>query len=375
LEYKSEKVATMFRLFKEKNKVPPFPKNSGYDDDSNDRILFTMPMEEEIHDATWLIWPHNNRTSRRNGIKKELDTIQRYEPSWTMMTKALHKGEKVHIIVYDEQEKERVQQLLLFQGCNMNQILFFVHPTDDVWIRDNGPIFVRDNEHKLHITDWGFNGWGKKFDYELSNQVPTLVAHDLDIPITTIPMINEGGSIEVDGNGTLMAKKSSILNRNRNPGWNQSDVELYFRRYLGVSNFIWLDGTPGLDVTDDHIDGTARFANGNTIVTLHRYDFENPKEYDQLKNATNAVGKSYKIVHLPLTKRKVVNNDYGFYVNFYVGNDVVLMPAFDDPNDEKAKNILQGIYPSREVVMVPMKEGLKDGGAVHCVTQQQPLGR
>ena len=193
------------------------------------------------------------------------------------------------------------------------------------------------------------------------------------MPITTIPMVNEGGSVEVDGNGTLMAKKSSILNRNRNPGWTQEDAEAYFSKYLGVDNFIWLKGAAGTDITDDHIDGTARFAPNNTIVTFFRDDFVDRREYDVLKQATNTKGESYKIVHLPLTTKKVVNRDYGFYINFYVGNEVVLMPCFDDPNDEVAKNTLQGVYPDRKIVMVPMKEVLKDGGMMHCVTQQQPL--
>lgn len=140
-----------------------------------------------------------------------------------------------------------------------------------------------------------------------------------------------------------------------------------------VTNFIWLDGTPGLDITDDHIDGTARFANGNTIVTFFRDDFEDPREYDRLKQATNVQGQPYKMVHLPLTKRKVVNRDYGYYINYYVGNKVVLAPSFDDPSDEEAKNILQALYGDRRMVMIPMTEVLKDGGMMHCVTQQQPL--
>jgi len=343
-------------MFRSRTAVPAIP--------DPDRI-FTMPAEEDHHEGTWLQWPHN-RTVR--------DLIQRYEPAWIQMTKALHKGEKVHIIVYDYVYRDRVQQVLEEAECDMSQIDFFVHPTNDVWVRDNGPIFVRDpnNNNQLHILDFGFNGWGGRYPYKLDNVIPTLLAKDLNIPTTTIPMINEGGSIEVDGHGTLMAKKSSILNRNRNRGWTQQDAEAYFARYLGVTNFIWLEGTPGLDITDDHIDGTARFANGNTIVTFFRDDFEDRREYDQLEKATNTKGEPYMLVHLPLTTRKVVNGDYGYYINFYVGNDVVLMPSFDDPSDEKAKNVLQALYSDRQVVMIPMKEVLKDGGMIHCVTQQQP---
>ncbi|CAJ1926323.1 unnamed protein product [Cylindrotheca closterium] len=128
-------------------------------------------------------------------------------------------------------------------------------------------------------------------------------------------------SIEVDGRGTLMAKRSSILNDNHNPGATQAEVEAYFRRYLGVNNFIWLDGTAGLDITDDHIDGTARFANGDTIVTLKKQDFIVPTEYDILTRATNADGKPYKIVHLPLTAKEIPSiGEHGLYINYYAGN-------------------------------------------------------
>jgi agmatine deiminase len=186
-------------------------------------------------------------------------------------------------------------------------------------------------------------------------------------------MVNEGGSIEVDGRGTLMAKRSSILNRNRNPGWTQTDCEAYFRRYLGVTNFIWLDGTPGADITDDHIDGTARFANGDTIVTHKRDDFEDPSEYDLLTKATDVNGHTYKIVTLPLTSKKMRKvRDYGIYVNYYVGNEVVIVPAHNDPNDEVAADILKGIYPNRKMVLIDCTELYLDGGLVHCVTMQQP---
>lgn len=235
-----------------------------------------------------------------------------------------------------------------------------------MWVRDNGPIFVFDKQNRLRVTDWGFNGWGGRCEFSNCNQIPKRVAEALNLPITTVPMVNEGGSVEIDGRGTLMAKRSSILNRNRNKGWKQQDAEAYFSRYLGVSNFIWLDGLKGGDITDDHIDGTARFANGDTIVTFFRKDFEDPKEYDILKTATNADGKTYKIVHLPLTKRKVVNRDYGFYINYYIGNEVVLVPSFDDPNDVIAADSMQALYPGRKVVSIPMKEVLRDGGTVRC---------
>uniref|UniRef100_A0A7S3DRM6 Agmatine deiminase n=1 Tax=Entomoneis paludosa TaxID=265537 RepID=A0A7S3DRM6_9STRA len=273
---------------------------------------YVMPPEEALHEGTWLQWPHNYGWDPYHA--------ERYDDIWIAMTKALHTGEKVHLIVFNSKEKERVQTLLQKHGVTQN-VDFHMMETDDVWVRDNGPIFVRNQQenNKLLITDWRFNGWGGKEDYWWSNGIPDKIARSCHIPVHAIPMVLEGGSIEVDGRGTLLAKKSCIVNDNRNPGWTVQDCEAYFRRYFGVTNFIWLPGAKGKDVTDDHIDCTARFANGDTIVTTERYDCEIKKEYDILKQAKDVNGDRYKLVHLPLTKKKVRSvNDYGTYVNFYV---------------------------------------------------------
>lgn len=327
---------------------------------------FFMPSEEEPHEGTWLQWPHNYEGNKSRRL------VERYQESWIQMVLALHTGEKVHIIVYNETELDRVHGILEKRGCDMKQIDFYDWPFEDVWIRDNGPIFVFDENNQLLVMDFGFNGWGKKYPYKNSNKIPQKVAKELNLSCVTVPMINEGGSVEIDGKGTLMAKKSSILNRNRNKGWRQQDAEAYFTRYLGVTNFIWLNGTKGQDITDDHIDGTARFSHDNVIVTFFREDYLDPREYDILANACNAKGEKFRLVHLPLTKRKIIKGEYGFYVNFYVGNEVVLMPGFDDPNDDVAADTLQALYPKRKVIKIPMTEAFKDGGMVHCVTQQQP---
>jgi agmatine deiminase len=217
-------------------------------------------------------------------------------------------------------------------------------------------------------------GW--KADWWYDDYTPKDIAWELYLEAEFVRMVNEGGSIEVDGRGTLMAKRSSILNHNRNPGVSQNEAEEYFRRYLGVTNFIWLDGTPGLEITDDHIDGTARFANGDTIVTYHRDDFIDPSEYDVLVSATDAIGNRYKIVHLPITVYEVpIVRDYGIYINYYVGNEVVILPIFNDPNDDEAASVMKQLYPRKEIVRIDFTELYIDGGLVHCVTMQQPAAR
>jgi agmatine deiminase len=369
------------------------------------KVVYRMPAEDDEHEGTWLQWPHNYGWDDQH--------VERYESIFLAATRALCTGEKVHIIVYNAAEQERVQKQLQlhFQkdtnksdDNNKNvdknedtvdvdtmmssQIDFFQWPTDDVWIRDNGPIFVYDetnngddNDQERHrrlvVQDWRFNGWGNKADYWLSNSIPQHVAQACKLPRLIVNMVNEGGSIEVDGRGTLLAKKSSVVNDNRNPGWTQHDVERYFQYYLGITNFIWLTGKKGgSDITDDHIDGTASFAqHGTCIVTMERDDFEIKRDYDVLKNAKDVHGQPYRMVHLPLTAKKLPApiSDYGIYSNYYVGNAVVIVPSYHDANDHQAASILQSLYPERKVVSINMLELYKDGGLIHCVTQAQPI--
>ena len=324
-----------------------------------DVIAFTMPGEEEEHEGTWLQWPHPYEYGPSTPV--------RYDPIWVAMAKALHTGEKVHIVAYDQNEQSRITQLLREADVDMNQIDFLIERTEDVWVRDNGPIFVRDENNNLMITNWEFNGWGEKANYRLDNQIPTHVSRVTGIAKVDIDMVLEGGSIEIDGNGTLMATRSSILNDNRNPGLSQAEAEAYFKHYLGVTNFVWLDGIVGQDITDHHIDGFARFVQGNVLLTHTRDNMYSPGEYEVLSTATNAQGVLYTRVELPVAPRSE-----GSYMNYYVGNEVVIVPNYNESTDAQANAIIQGLYPNRTVVGVNVLELWEDGGAIHCVTQQQP---
>ncbi|WP_316751992.1 agmatine deiminase family protein [Pedobacter gandavensis] len=338
-------------------------------------ISYIMPEESAPHEGTWLQWPHEYQYGKtyRN----------RLDETWVAMTKALVQGEKVHLVVYDQSEKERVTGLLTNNHVPLANVDFMIRKTDDVWVRDNGPVYVKDKNGKLLIQDWGFNGWGKKADYKNCNQVPSEIALDRNTPRIDLNnvMINEGGSVEIDGNGVLMACKSSILNDNRNPGMTQQRAEAIFTKYLGVTKFIWLEGKAGLDITDMHIDGFARFANNSTIVTMSEDDlayWQVPdKDITILYNATNKTASAYKFVEVPLTKNEVVTKygkdvGKGSYVNYYIGNNVVLVPNYNDPNDAVANNIIQKLYPGRKVIGIDCRNLFANGGMVHCVTQQQP---
>ncbi|MEN2487704.1 agmatine deiminase family protein [Flavobacterium sp. B11] len=342
----------------------------------NTEVMYTMPEESAPHKGTWLQWPHQHQYG--------IDYRNDLDATWIAMTKSLITSEKVFIIAYDIVEKSRIEALLQESGVTLSSIEFKIYKTDDVWVRDNGPIYVKDKNNQLVIQDWGFNGWGKKAAFQNCNTIPSEIGAEQKITVLDLnkTMINEGGAVEIDGNGTLMATKSSILNSNRNPSMTQQQAESNFKKYLGVTHFIWLDGKAGREITDMHIDGFARFGNKNTIVTMNENDlqyWEVPQnDISTLYNSKDKNGKNYAILKLPLSKNNVVttygkNLGYkGSYVNFYIGNTVVLVPNYNDPNDIVANQLIQSLYPTRKVIGIDVRNLYANGGMIHCVTQQQP---
>lgn len=351
-------------------------KNEETNQPTDSTILYTMPEESAPHEGTWLQWPHQYQygVTYRN----------RLDVTWVKMTQELVEGEKVHVIAYDEAEKTRIKALLAKAGVPLDNVDFKIYPTDDVWVRDNGPIYVRDRKGQLVIEDWGFNGWGKKAEYQNCNVIPEKIAKDQNrtkVDVGTL-MVNEGGAVEIDGNGTLLATKSAILNNNRNPDMTQAQAEAIFAKYLGATKVIWLKGEAGLEITDMHIDGFARFGNARTLVTMNYddlLDWQVPEEdIHMLYAATNKNGTAYNIVKLPLTQNNVETaygkklGYKGSYVNYYIGNKKVLVPNYNDPNDAVANKIIQSLYPDRVVVGIDVRNLYANGGMIHCVTQQQP---
>ncbi|WP_273324820.1 agmatine deiminase family protein [Vallitalea guaymasensis] len=337
---------------------------------------YKFPFEEEVHEGTWLQWPHEYTYGK--DYKNKLD------PIWIEMTRGLIKGENVHIIVYNEKEKHRVENLLNKENISIDKVDFYIYPTDDVWIRDNGPIFIYDNEDNLIIADWGFNGWGNKASYKKCMEIPKKISSDLNIPRIDIhDVVLEGGAVEFDGNGTCMATRSAVVNKNRNPDLTESEIEEYIKKYYGVNNFIWLDGVVGLDITDFHIDGFAKFYDKSTIITMKEEDLIewalSDKDIDTLYEAKDSNKNPYKYIYLPLSKNNVVLENgkalryKGSYVNFLIGNKVILVPNYNDENDEKANAILQQMYPDKEVIGIDVRNLYQYGGMIHCVTQQQPI--
>ena len=342
-------------------------------------VLYTMPEESVPHEGTWLQWPHQYEygVTYRNSL----------DATWVAMTKALQSTEKVHIIAYDAAEQSRIETLLTNAGVPLTNVNFKIHETNDVWVRDNGPIFAKDQSGQLVLQDWGFNGWGEKFGYKKCDAIPSFIAGEIGIKAVNVPMVNEGGSVELDGHGVMMATKSSVLSQKnrstRNAGMTQAQAEANFTKYYGATKFIWLEGGFSKeDVTDMHIDGIAKFVSGNKMVTMNNDDLLNwgltQTDINVLYSASNKNNEAYTKVFLPLSKNDVVTTNgtnlgyKGCYINFYVANGKVLVPNYNDPNDAVANTIIAGLFPGRTVVGIDVRNLYKNGGMIHCVTQQQP---
>jgi len=342
------------------------------------KASYTMPQEDSEHEGTWLQWPHNFTYSEDH--KESLQSI------WIQMTKALATGEMVHIIAYNEEERVQIEMALNEADVDLSAVDFYIYPTDDVWVRDNGPVFVYDNNYRTVMLNWGFNGWGKKTPYKKCAEIPKCLSKDLEIPIVDLKkVVLEGGAVEFDGSGTCITTRSSVTNKNRNPKLSEKKIEEYIKKYYGVKQVIWLDGISGEDITDFHIDGFVKFLNRTTVVTMQDRDLEewglSDLDIERLHAIKNTSKVQYKRIYLPLTKIDVVLKNgkklgyKGSYVNYYIANNVILVPNYNDPNDVKANAIIQKLYPTRKVVGIDVRELYKDGGMIHCVTQQQPIDK
>jgi agmatine deiminase len=345
---------------------------------------FFMPAEWEPHEGTWLQWPQDKIY---RGYQLKLEGL------WLTMVDLLHRHEKVHAIVADERQRDHVVHQLEYFGIGTDNVSLHIIATDDVWVRDNGPTFVVTRNGDVAINDWEFNGWGNRFPCGLDNQVPSIIGKELSIPVYRAPMVLEGGAIEVNGQGTLMATRTSIMDPHRNPGMDQADIEAMLRAYLGVAHFIWLTGAGrGVcdgwgDDTDSHIDLVARFTNGSTVLYNWSDDPSDPRyslfvrTLEELRKARTEAGTPLNLVPLPAPQIHQVSTMASWrkttftaaaYSNYLVANGVVLVPVFGHANDQRAKAIIQEQFPEREVVGMDSVSLIEHGGAITCVTQPQP---
>lgn len=335
---------------------------------------YRFPAEWEPHVATWLAWPHNPETWP--GCLAEV------QPVWAKMAAALSWGEQVQILIKDENILQNAKTLLASEKCQIKNIIFHKIPTNDSWMRDCGPVFMKGPQGKV-LLNFEFNMWGGKYPpWDLDNDVPNQLSALLKLPKVDTGIILEGGSIEVNGQGVLLTTEQCLLNKNRNPQLNKTQIEDLLKKYLQVNDILWLPGGIEGDDTDGHIDDLARFVNETTILCVVEQDpqDENYKILQEnlkiLKSFKTSQGKPYEVIEIPMPKPieyEGVGRLPASYANYYIGNSVVLAPIFKDPQDEKMISILKKFFPSREIVAIDARKMVVGLGAFHCVTQQEPF--
>jgi len=345
------------------------------------KLGYFMPAEWERHTAVWLSWPYDP-DSFRNGVDKG-------EKIFAEIIGAIYKSEKVELLVRDIKMKNRAAKYLINKKVDLSRINFHVADYADVWFRDFGPIFlVNKNKKQLAMVDWIYNVYGNKWpELKKDDKIPAWMNKFMKLSIFSPGIVLEGGSIEVNGRGTLMTSEQCLLNKNRNPKLNKKQIEKYLSDYLGVKHFIWLKDGILADHTDGHIDDIARFINPTTVM----YAYEDDKKDGNneilknnlriLKNSTDQNGNKLKLIKLPMPKLfGKVPELYGeedsrlavSYANFYIGNMVVLVPTFNQATDQAALGVIQKAFPDRKVVGIDCRDLISGGGSIHCVTQQQP---
>lgn len=342
---------------------------------SPDALGYKFPAEFAPHEATWLSWPHKEAS-----WPGKLNAIY---PSYALFIKYLALSEKVRINVANEAMKSFAIGHLEKAGVNLAQIEFFMHPTNDAWCRDHGPAFLinPDADIKKVIVDWNYNAWGNKYPpYDLDDVIPTLIGKHFNIPVYHPGIVMEGGSVEFNGNGTLLTSTSCLLNKNRNPHLNQKEIETYLYNFYGVDQILWVaDGIIG-DDTDGHIDDTVRFVNSDTVITVVETNKQD-ENYEllqtnlkQLKGMRLLNDKQLNIVELPMPDAVIYENQRlpASYANFYISNQYVIVPTFKCDKDDAALQIIQDCFPKREVMGIDSTEIIWGLGSFHCLSQQEP---
>jgi len=346
-----------------------------------------MPPEWAPHLACYLAWPHN-----RDTWPGKFDVIP---PIYADMVAKIARFEPVRLMVTDEKQIDEVRAMILEAARRTEKeapgpllpIDIFHLPTNDAWVRDHGPIFLNRLANAAPggpnqiALDWRFNSWGEKYGaFDLDDVVPQKLGARYGFEVIEPNIVLEGGSIDVNGIGSLLTTESCLLNPNRNPTLTRADIEDYLRTYLGVTNVLWLgDGIAG-DDTDGHIDDLARFVAPGTIVTVVEADPADINypilrdNLERLRAMRDQDGRPFKIETLPMPPAVIHDSTRlpASYANFYIANGAILMPTFDAPTDAVASAMLQSLFPNRRVVGVPSTDLVWGLGSVHCLSQQHP---
>ena len=339
----------------------------------------SLPPEYAPQEAVWLSWPTDN-PEHWGGAKHDI-----IRAKFAEIAAAISRFEPVRINA-ETRDHDSILADCRRAGAAPERIELFDHPHNDVWCRDHGPVFVRRPDGGLAVTDWEFNAWGEKFPpWDLDNEIPRRIAGALGLPRIATGMVLEGGAIEVNGPGQLLATEAVLLNPNRNPRLSRAAIEEKLRAFLGATEILWLARGIEGDDTDGHIDDLARFASDTTIVASTAPDPASPNHATlaenraRLTNFLTPAGRPFDVVDLPLPDPCEIPGWRlpvlpASYVNFLILNGAVLVPSFQQPrNDDRARSILAELFPDREILPIDCLDLVQEGGALHCISMQQPL--
>ena len=341
-----------------------------------------MPAEWEPHETTWLGWPHE--------VTDWPGKFPTIPWAFAEIVRHLSHVEKVYLLVENPAAEKRVRAILKKSGARLDNVVFFRVPTDRGWMRDSGPICVVNPAGEVAFNHFVFNGWAKyanhKRDAAAVSNVNEKLKRQVWQPVhKNLRVVLEGGSIDVNGAGTLLTTEECLLSetQERNPGFAREDYEQVFREYLGITKVIWLRNGIAGDDTHGHVDDLSRFVDANTVVTIVEDNRDDAnysalqENLEILKSSRDQDGKPLRVVPLPMPAPVYFDNQRlpASYANFYIANKLVIVPTFADPNDRVALNAISSLFPWREVVGIPCRDLVLGLGTLHCMTQQQPASR
>jgi agmatine deiminase len=343
---------------------------------------YQMPAEWTPHEGTFLGWPH-----------EVTDWPGKFAPipwAFAEIVRHLARVERVYLLVEDRAAESRVKSVLKKSHVNIENVYFMRVPTDRGWMRDSGPICVTNKSGKVACNHFAFNGWAKypnhKRDAQALTRVNKILRRKLFVPMRNgRRVVLEGGSIDVNGLGTLLTTEECLQSKiqERNPGFSKNDYEQVFRNYLGVTNVLWLKNGIAGDDTHGHVDDLSRFVDPATVVTIVEENKSDAnysalqENFALLKSMKDQDGRPLRVETLPMPTPIFFDKQRlpASYANFYIANTLVLVPVFNDPNDRIALNTLAKLFPDREMVPVYCRDLVLGLGTIHCMTQQLPASK
>lgn len=334
---------------------------------------YFFPAEWSPHRATWLTLPLNDES-----WPGKMEIIYGTFFDFVLLISG---DEQACINVHTARLEKFVRETSIKKGIDLQKLEIYIHPSNDCWCRDHGPAFLVNKNGEKLVVDWQYNGWGNKYAFELDNRVPELVSAALGLQKIDVKMVMEGGSVDFNGEGTVLTTSSCLLNQNRNPHLSRKNIENNLMDFYGVEQILWLENGLAGDDTDGHIDDITRFISNDTVVTAiedHADDINYiplKKNRENLSRMRLKNGKQLNIIEIPLPSPLFKGKDRlpASYLNFYITNKKVIVPLFNSSVDEKALDILQSCFPDRNVVGIDSRILVEGSGSFHCLSQQEPI--